>query len=438
MPAGGVYTYPCPAYPSGNASPVMLRSWLRLPLVAVSFAALLLVTTACEDPVRIDDREPPRALSPQEVAVVEADRAFGLSLYGALRDTAPDDNLFISPLSVSMALGMTLNGADGETFDDMASTLHVDGLSRAEINAGYRDLIDLLIELDPKVTFTMANAIWHRDSFTVEDAFLETNRDYFDATVDGLDFSSDAALDRMNRWVEENTNGRIPEIVDAPIDPDMALYLMNALYFQGDWRHQFDADRTEDADFTRADGSTVTVDMMRPAEARRVAFFENDQLQMIDLPYGDSLFSMTIVLPRAEEDLASVLADLDAATWQTWTENLAPQRLFVEMPRFELAYEQPLLEVLGDLGLDRALDPERADFSGINPDVSDLHISTVDHKTFLRVDEQGTEAAAATAVGVRPVSAPQGFRVDRPFFLTIREQHSGTILFIGHVMDPTD
>jgi len=408
----------------------MLPSWLRLCLVAV-----LLV--ACEDPVGIDDREPPRDLSPQEVAVVEADRTFGLSLYGALRDAEPNENLFISPLSVSMALGMTLNGAEGQTFDDMASTLHVDGLSRAEINAGYRDLIDLLIDLDPKVTFTIANAIWHRDTFDVEADFLKTNQDYFDATVAGLDFSRAAAADRMNRWVEDNTNGRISEIVKAPLDPLMMLYLMNALYFQGDWMHPFDEEQTDEADFTRADGSTVTIDMMRQAEARRFGFFENEQLQMIDLPYGDSLFSMTIVLPREEESLESVIEGLDAATWQTWTDGLTPQRLFVEMPRFELTYAKSLLDALEDLGLGSALDPERADFSSINPDMSDLHISKVNHQTFLRVDEQGTEAAAATAVGLQPVSAPQAFRVDRPFFLAIREQHSGTLLFIGHVLDPS-
>ena len=406
--------------------------WLRLPLVA-----LLLILVACEDPVGIEDREPPRELSPQEVAVVEADRTFGLSLYSALRDAAPDENLFISPLSVSMALGMTLNGAEGETFDDMAATLHVDGLSRAEINAGYRDLIDLLVDLDPRVTFNIANAIWHRDTFDVEADFLETNRDYFDATVEGLDFDSEAAVDRMNRWADEQTNGRISEIVKAPINPDMMMYLMNALYFQGDWRHPFDAEQTEPADFTRADGSTVQVDMMRQAEARRFAIYENEQLQMIDLPYGDSLFSMTIVLPREEESLASVMAGLDAATWHTWTDGLTPQRLFVEMPRFELAYERSLVDVLDELGLDSALDPDRADLSGINPEASDLHISEVDHKTFLRVDEEGTEAAAVTSVGVGVTSAPSVFRVDRPFFLTIRERHSGTILFIGHVTDPS-
>ncbi|NBC00379.1 MAG: serpin family protein [Bacteroidetes bacterium] len=384
----------------------------------------------------MDDREPPRDLSPQEVAVVEADRSFGLSLYGALRDAEPNENLFISPLSVSMALGMTLNGAEEETFDDMAATLHVDGLSRAEINAGYRDLINLLVDLDPRVTFTIANAIWHRDTFDVEADFLKTNQDHFDATVEGLDFSSDAAVDRMNRWVDEQTNGRISEMVNAPIDPDMMLYLMNALYFQGDWQHQFDAEQTAPADFTRADGSTVEVDMMHQTEARRFAVYENEQLQMIDLPYGDSLFSMTIVLPREEESLASVMAGLDAATWHSWTDGLTPQRLFVAMPRFELEYEQSLVDVLDALGLASALDPERADFSGINPDMNDLHISKIDHRTFLRVDEQGTEAAAATAVGLQPVSAPQTVRVDRPFFLTIRERHSGTILFIGHVLDP--
>ncbi|NBB86266.1 MAG: serpin family protein, partial [Bacteroidetes bacterium] len=329
------------------------------------------------------------------------------------------------------------NGAEGETFDDMAATLHVDGLSRAEINAGYRDLIDLLVDLDPRVTFQIANAIWHRDTFDVEADFRETNQDYFDATVEGLDFNSEAAVDRMNGWADEQTNGRISKIVNAPIDPDMMLYLMNALYFQGDWRHQFDAEQTEPAEFTRADGSTVQVDMMRQAEARRFAVYENEQLQMIDLPYGDSLFSMTIVLPREEESLASAMAGLDAATWQTWTDGLSPQRLFVEMPRFELAYERSLVDVLDELGLDSALDPGRSDLSGINPEASDLHISEVDHKTFLRVDEEGTEAAAVTSVGVAVTSAPPAFRVDRPFFLTIRERHSGTILFIGHVTDPS-
>lgn len=398
--------------------------------------ALLLQVAACDNPIGHEDRDPPRDLSAQETAVVEADRSFGLSLYSALQQEDPHDNLFISPLSVSMALGMTLNGAEGETFDDIATTLHLDGLSRAEINQGYRDLIDLLTELDPRVTFQIANAIWHRDTFDVDEDFLDTNREYFDATVEALDFNSDEAVDRMNEWVDEQTNGRIPEIVEGPIDPQMMLYLMNAIYFQGDWMHPFDADNTEEADFTRFDGSTTTVEMMHQDEAQEFAYFENDLMQMIDLPYGDSLFSMSIVLPKEDQTLETVVADLDAATWQEWTDGLSPRRLFLEMPRFELEYEKSLIDVLDNLGLDSALDPGRSDFAGINPKASDLHISKVDHKTFLRVDEEGTEAAAATSVGMGVTSAPPVFRVDQPFFLTIREQHSGTILFIGHVTDP--
>ena len=428
--------------------PVVPRTPVAAPRASVAasllFCALgaVLALPACDagGPERAD---PPRELTTQEQAVSDAaSRDFGLRLFRTVNAAEEGENVFLSPLSVSMALGMTLNGAEGATRTAMEETLALNGLSQKEINESYQSLIELLAGLDPKVQMRLANSIWYRDTFSVRSAFIDTNKMYFDAEVAGLDFSSPQAAETINGWVEEKTQGKIPKIVPARIPPEMVMYLINAIYFKGDWTYQFDEKKTEEAPFTLADGSEKTVDMMHRTEPT-FAHYGDETLEAVDLPYGDSLYTMTVLVPRGTPEgpasADSLAADLGAERWQAVTRGLreSERKAGVVLPRFELEYEKTLNDVLKAMGMEEAFLPEQSDFSGINASAGEnLYISKVKHKSFVKVNEEGTEAAAATSVGIGVTSGPPVVRADRPFLFVIRENHSGTILFIGKVGDP--
>ncbi|MGI9175585.1 MAG: serpin family protein [Rhodothermales bacterium] len=380
-----------------------------------------------------DEDDPPAELRPltsAEAQVSEADNRFGLKLFRALSEDERDENLFISPLSVSMALGMTLNGADGETYTAMQETLELAGLSEEEINTSYQSLIELLTNLDRKVIFEIANSIWYRQGFAVEPPFIDASQTYFDAAIREADFGSPAAVVAINGWVEEQTRGKIDEIIDE-IDPDIVMFLINAIYFKGTWTYEFDEDDTRDEAFTQHDGTDVQVPMMR--QEADLPYFETEAFQAVDLPYGDSLFSMTILLPREGHDVDDLADALDPAQWNDWVGRFATREVDLRLPRFKLEYEKELNDVLKSLGMEVAF-TGLADFTRINRN-GGLYIDYVKHKTFVEVNEEGTEAAAVTVVAIAFTSAGGGtaMHVNRPFVFAIRERHSGTILFIGKV-----
>jgi serpin B len=378
--------------------------------------------------------ELPRALSAPERALIGASNrfAFGLLREAAARDTA--STLFLSPLSASMALGMTLNGARGETFEEMRAALGFGALQPAEINASYRSLIDLLLGLDRSVEMRLANSIWVRQGFPLHDAFVQSSLASFDARIAALDFSSPDAVRTINGWVEQSTNGKIRTIQDR-IHPDRVMYLINAVYFKGSWTKRFDARQTADAPFRRPDGTRQTVRMMHLAGAP-ARYLRNDEVEILDLPYGREAFSMTLLLPGRDAPLEAWAATLTAERWDEWMGRLGEMRLDVFLPRFRLEQEKILNETLKALGMVAPFDEVDADFGGMSPLGAELYVDEVKQKTFLEVNEEGTEAAAVTSVGIMPTSAPPSFRADRPFLLAIRERLSGTILFLGLIGAP--
>ena len=381
--------------------------------------------------------ELPRSLSQAEVDLIEANNVFALKLFREIdAQSAPDSNIFVSPLSISMALGMTYNGAAGETRLAMGRTLEVQDLSLDAVNQGYRDLIDLLFNLDPQIEWQLGNSIWYRDGFFVEPSFLDVNRTFFDAQVNALDFGAPDAADIINQWVSESTNGRIEEIVADPIDADMMMFLINAIFFKGSWRNQFDRSLTRDAPFTLRDGTVITTPMMSHQETMEVRLAGDDLVSVLELPYGGDAFTMTVVLPRPDVSLESVIEVLDTERWASWISDLRDRESFVELPKFSFEYEIELEDVLTAQGMGIAFNDMAADFTGIHPP-GGLFISEVKHKTFIQVDEEGTEAAAVTQVGATLSSGPGLFAVNRPFLFAIRERLSGTILFMGKMVDPT-
>jgi serine protease inhibitor len=378
--------------------------------------------------------ELPRALSSEETQIIQRSNRFAFDL---LRETSARDtaaNVFLSPLSASMALGMTMNGAANGTFDGMRRTLGFDGMSQEQINESYRSLIDLLLALDNGVDMRIANAIWVRQGFPLLPTFVDATRQYFDATTRELDFGSPATLDVINGWASQSTNGRIKKILEEPISPDVMLYLMNAIYFKGTWAQQFDPRDTRPAPFYRADGAQHTVQMMR-MEKGQTRTYGDSKVQIVDLPYGRGAYSMTLVLPREGHSLDTLVAELDAQRWQGWIDGLRDASLDVYLPRFRLEYEAILNKTLMALGMEEAFEAARADFSRMTPG-GGLYISKVKQKTFLEVNEKGTEAAAVTSVEMSLTSAAPSFRADRPFLMVIRERLSGTILFIGAIGAP--
>jgi len=382
--------------------------------------------------------EPLRELSSSEAKLVESDNSFGLKLFKEINAEASDSNVFISPLSISMALGMTYNGADGETEEAMRTTLEFGNLSMGEINQSYKSLIELLEGIDSDVEFNIANSIWHRDDWTFEQDFFERCRDYFDARVSGLDFSqNEAAKDTMNNWVDENTNGKIEKIVDN-VDPIYdVMFLIDAIYFNGNWTYRFDEEDTKDDIFHIPGGSTKECKMMEIRNCFK--YFEDSLLQAIDIPYGIGNYSMTVILPREGQDIDLLIAGLTQEKWDEWMSSFSKDTVTLFFPKLKLGYKiKDMLEkALTSLGMGVAFDDQEADFTGMYGP-GGIFIDRVIHKTFLEVDEEGTEAAAATvvAMSLTSIGGDLTVRVNRPFVLAIRENHSGTILFIGKIVEP--
>jgi serine protease inhibitor len=421
---------------------------MRRAVRPIAVLATVLLPIACRDggvtgpgTVRL-----PRELTAPEQHLIAADNTFAFKLYGALAAReSPDANIFISPLSVGMALGMTVNGAAGATRDSMLAALQLAGVPMDDVNRSYRSVIDLLRGLDPRVDFTLANSIWYRSTFaTPGQAFLDDTRTYFDAQVRGLDFSAPSAAPTINAWVSEQTHGKIPEIVDSPIDSDVVMYLINAIYFKGSWTQKFDADLTHDGPFTLRSGATVTASMMShadgaPAPAR---LYVGDGVTVVDLPYGGGAYAMTIALPASAAGIDSLSAQLTEERWDAWIAGLDSADVIVTMPKFKLTFDRRLEPQLTDLGMGIAFCFSPAsDFSRMYPGArpGDVCISKVKHKTYVDVYEEGTEAAAVTSVEMGVTSAPAGplrLRVDHPFIVAIRERLTGTILFLGRVVNP--
>ncbi len=384
------------------------------------------------------DIQSPRELTAAEKHLVESDNRFGLKFFKEIVQEEKDKNVFISPLSVSVALGMTYNGASGTTQDTMQKALELSGLTLEEVNKSYKSLLELLSGLDPKVQFEIANSIWYRQGLSFEKEFINLNKTYFDALVKALDFASPNAPSTINRWVDESTKGKIKEIVRPPISPQMVMFLINAIYFKGIWTYQFDKDKTTDEDFFSPDGSKKPCKMM--TQEGEFRYFENSEFQAIDLPYGDGDFSMAIFLPRVQKNLDSLVAQLSQQNWDKWISGFAKRKGTLQLPRFTLEYELKLNDALKALGMGIAFDPLRADFTKLYKGTERAFISEVKHKTFVEVNEEGTEAAAVTSVGIALTSVePSGFwmRVDRPFLFAIRENQSKALVFIGKMVEPS-
>ena len=401
---------------------------------------LLALLIACGAPSAPDGPPPviaalPRQLTAVETEMVTAANRFGFDLLKAVNTSFADSNVFLSPLSASMALGMTMNGAEGTTFEEMRSALGFGPRSYQELNNSYESLIQLLRGLDPQVEFRIANAIYY-DLADIGDAieptFLNESREHFDADVKGLDFRRPESVDTVNAWANTNTNGKIPRILDT-IEEQIVMLLMNAIYFKGDWRAAFKVSETANAPFHGPRGD-VSVSMMHRKGGFRQGRLTN--ATVAELPYGGDAFVMTILLPDEGVDIDTFVSALTPATWQAMG-NLGDSDVDLYLPKFRLAWEDTLNDELKALGMHQAFKPDEARFTRISRSMGDkLYIDFVKQKAFVDVNEVGTEAAAVTVVGIGVTSAPMPVRIDRPFVFAIRERLSGTVLFLGKIVEP--
>ena len=372
--------------------------------------------------------------------VIAADNLFGFYLFQRVLANDPvAGNIFISPTSVALALAMTYNGADGETKAAMEETLRKQGLTAEQLNQSYKDLMDALVSVDPKVLLEIANSIWYRNDVEVLPEFININRNYYNAEVNAILFN-DQAKDIINGWVAEKTHDKITEVLDY-IPEDAIMYLINAIYFKGIWRSEFEKDKTEDLPFYLADGSEVQAPTMQQQDTFR--YFKNELMSAVELPYGQGNFSMMILLPNTGKTTGDIVASLSIENWNAWMQDFSEQDVVMHLPRLKFEYKKLLNDDLSDMGMGIAFSDE-ADFSKIDP-TRDLMISRVIHKTFVEVNEEGTEAAAVTVVEIVETSIEPGgndgpvyFYVDRPFLFLIREKDTGAILFIGRVMNPLE
>ncbi|HLP04747.1 MAG TPA: serpin family protein [Paludibacter sp.] len=358
---------------------------------------------------------------------VAQDNEFAFDLLGKTINISKESNVFISPLSVSIALGMVWNGANGETKSELETTLKMSGMTMADINEYYRIMQSTLPKLDPATKMMIANSLWYRTGFPVKAEFLKVNSDNFNTYIKELDFSQSWAVDTINNWCAKKTNNLIEKPLDY-IPSEAVMYLVNAIYFKGIWQKKFDPRKTAEANFTNEDGSTGKVNMMSIQDT--LWYCEDDQAQYLDMPYGNGAFSMTVILPKEGKTTSDVLADLSVAKWQGNLEKLKKQEVLVFLPRFSAKNKYLLNNELQAMGMKLAFGGS-ADFSSIADD--DLLISRVIHNTYIEVTEEGTEAAAVTVVEVANTSLPTYpmFYANKPFLFVIREKSTGIILFAG-------
>ncbi len=372
-------------------------------------------------------------------SLVTANTGFAVKLLRELQRSQQNSNVFISPLSVSVALSMAYNGANTTTKQAMAEALGFGWMSDEEVNAGFKTLIESLENADKDVSLNIGDSVWIRSSFAdrVKPTFTNELSEYFMSEVYVRPFDGSTVTD-VNSWIEDETNGKITKMVDD-IDSEIVMFLINAIYFKGAWVDKFDAALTRAADFKTVDGSAVQVDMM--SRVGDYAYFGDDEVQIARLPYGRDKVAMYVFLPSEGSSLEEFTSGLTGEELESYIAKVSERELELRMPKLKLEYGKvDLKDALKNLGMGLAFDRSAADFSGI-ADVAPerLFIAFVDHKAVVEVNEEGTEAAAATNVGIGLTSVPirTEFIVDRPYMFVIRDDRSGSILFSGLISDPT-
>ena len=403
----------------------------------IILSGIIILGSSCSAP-KDCGCEPPdlRPITAGEQNVIESANDFSFDIFSKINTGEPDKNLFISPLSISTALSMTANGAMGETKQGIKSALHQDDASDKEINEAYKTLATYLTNLDPKVIMQLANSNWYKDQYHIKENFKAILQEYYDAEVRAADFDNPDTKNLINGWIENKTNGKIKNMIDQ-IPADAVMYLINAIYLKATWQYQFDKKKTEPKNFTLANGAVVKTPMMYSDGVKANAYFHQDY-QFVEIPYGNGQFVFSIIMPSESEKIDDFITGLNVEKYRNLIDNADTGTFKVYLPKFKIEYKITLNDILASMGMAQSFGGD-ADFSELFMEDLSLFISRVLHQSFLEVDEEGTEAAAATVVEISVTSIgsqPSVIYIDKPFAFFIRERHSNAILFAGKLLNP--
>ncbi len=377
----------------------------------------------------------PRSLTFGEQNLISSINEFGFSLLEVINNDKQDENIFISPLSLSMAFGMVYNGARADSKTDIAEVLKYHIMEYEEINESFESLIELLGSLDSKVKFNIANSLWHRPSIMV-DEFVDICKDFYNAEVSAVGFSDPMTLLKINQWVSDVTEKKIPRILDEPLSGEEALIAMNAVYFNADWSVQFKPGNTKAESFYNPDGSSRSVEMMNLKTEEIFRYKSTEDFTCLELPYGGYAYSMLLILPDQDSNINNLINDISISDIHEEFFDSTSGNITVKLPKFKFSSGGDFKGYFEDLGMDDAFEGSPgADFSGMFTDRPSRGIDDIIHKAFIEVDESGTTAAAATAISFVD-SLPLSFIFNRPFIFLIREKFSNTILFMGKIVEP--
>ena len=388
------------------------------------------VTSCTNEDSTTDLPEPViRALSVNEAEISSAANNFTFNLMTKIEEELPNENYFISSFSVSTALSMVMNGASEESQSGFIQALDLTGMSPAAINESYKSLVEYVYSLDPSITLNVANSNWYSNEYTIDSDFASTLSEYYDAEIFAKDFSNAATLGELNGWVENETNGKIRNILDQ-INPEDVMFLINAIYFKANWTAQFDPNDTQDRPFLLANNQSVNVPTMAAGVKHWTAYDNTLNAQIIEIPYGNESYAFTIIMPDDPSRINDLSSQIDANRLSDVLADSVTQERDLYLPKFQLEFKTDLKDILMEMGM------PITGLDNLFEEDPPLAISKVIHQSFLEVNEEGSEAAAATVIGVELTSVPAATAVNQPFIFLIRERNSGTILFSGRLLDP--
>ncbi len=396
----------------------------------IPLIVMMVFASSCSDESTTLPDPPVRELSINEEEIANSANNFTFDLMTRIESENPDENYFISSFSISTVLSMLMNGANEPVQEEFIETLGLSGMSPEAINESYLSLVKYIYGLDPSVTLNVANSNWYSHNFTIQDEFANILQTYYEAEIFARDFGKSATLGDLNKWVENETNGKIKNILDA-IKPDNVMFLINAIYFKANWTNQFDPDKTTDLPFLLKNNQSIDVPTMVSEVKHWRSYDSNLNAQIIEIPYGNENYAFTIIMPDEVSEIDDIVSRIDVTSLNNV---LADSSTFVNdlyLPKFQLDFKADLKELLVSMGMPlRGLD-------NLFVETTPLEIDEVIHQSFLEVNEEGSEAAAATVVGIAPTSLPPSTWINQPFVFLIRERNSGTILFSGKLLDPS-
>ncbi|MDR0790485.1 MAG: serpin family protein, partial [Bacteroidales bacterium] len=410
----------------------------KIKLICLGFASMLMLAACSDEPNENGESNLPNGKV--NSALVEQSNHFAMKLFATANNQNPnEENLVLSPLSLNMALAMLSNGANGQTKEGILSAMGMSNYNLNAVNDYFQTLRQTFQTADPNTQLALANSIWYRLGFPVKQSFIDVNTTYYDALVQELDFSNPSSADIINQWCSDKTNGLITEMVESPINDALVMFLINALYFKSTWAdgYAFDNNGTHNMSFTKENGQDIQVQMM--SQSKQLKHYQDNTLEMLTIPYGNKSFSMTFVLPARQTSVTNMLNALQQnGYWNSCLSHMEKKLIDVRIPRFKVRYdsERKLNSVLASLGMSNAFNSQYADFSNLSN--VPIFVDFVKQKTYIDVNETGTEAAAVTVIGgaTSVDVGPPTFFVNRPFLFVIQEESTGVVLFMGKIGNP--